>query len=459
MPIDDVSALLDDAATRAKRYLRALPDRPVAPTAHALEALDRLDAPLPARTGDPRDTLALLDEVGGPATVATAGARYFGFVIGGAVPVGVAAGWLAGAWDQNTGFVATSPVGARLEAVAIRWLVELLDLPASVTGSLVTGATMANFTALAAARRSILLREGWDVEADGLFGAPPVTVVVSDEVHVTVLKALALLGFGRERVTRVPTDAQGRMRADAFPRLAGPTIVCLQAGNVNSGAFDPAVDVCGAARAANAWVHVDGAFGLWARAAPARAHLGRGLELADSWAVDAHKWLNSPYDCGVALVRDGEALRGAMATTAAYTQPIAADPRAPREPCHFTPEFSRRARGVEVWAVLRHLGRDGVADLIERTCRLAARAEARLRAAGHAILNDVVLNQVMVSFGTPDRTRRVIAAVQRDGTCWAGATVWQGKTAMRISVSGHATTEADIDASIDAIVRVAAQEP
>ena len=299
----------------------------------------------------------------------------------------------------------------------------------------------------------ILLREGWDPDARGLFGAPPVAVIVSDEVHVSVLKALGLLGFGRERVKRVPTDAQGRMRTRNLPHLDGPTIICIQAGNVNTGAFDPAEAVCAAAEA-KAWVHVDGAFGLWARAAPARAPLAIGFELADSWAIDGHKWLNLPYDCGAAFVRDGEALRGAMAASAAYTQLVAGE----REPCHYTPEFSRRARGIEAWAVLRQLGRAGVADLVERTCTLAAYAAQRLGAAGYEILNHVVINQVLVSFGSPERTRRVIELVQRDGTCWCGGTEWQGRVAMRLSVSGHATTERDIDRSVDAIVRIADAE-
>jgi glutamate/tyrosine decarboxylase-like PLP-dependent enzyme len=394
-----------------------------------------------------------LHEIGSPATVASTGGRYFGFVIGGALPVTVAVSWLATAWDQNGSFIATSPIAAAIERVASRWLRELLQLPASTTAAFVTGGTMANFSGLAAARRALLSRAGWDVDADGLFGAPPLTVVVSDEVHITVLKALALLGLGKKRVVRVPTDDHGRMRADALPRTDGPTLVCMQAGNVNTGAFDPAGPICDWAAEKGAWVHVDGAIGLWALASPGRAQITSGLARADSWATDGHKWLNVPYDSGVVLVRDGEWLRGAMAATAEYT-PAGPVP----EPCHYTPEFSRRARGLEIWAALRQLGRGGVIDLIERTCGHAANIAERLRAAGFEVHNDVVLNQVLVSVGPPERTRRVVDALQRDGTCWCGATVWHGKTAMRISVSGWATGPEDVERSVEAIVRVARSE-
>jgi glutamate/tyrosine decarboxylase-like PLP-dependent enzyme len=295
----------------------------------------------------------------------------------------------------------------------------------------------------------VLERAGWNVEADGLFGAPPVTVIVGDEVHVTVLKALGMLGLGRSRVVRVAADEQGRMRASKLPRIQGPTIVCVQAGNVNSGSVDPIAEVCERAHEAGAWVHVDGAFGLWAKASPRYAHLVQGMEHADSWSTDAHKWLNVPYDCGIALVRDTEALAAAMAIQAAYIPPAQAE----RNPFDYTPEFSRRARGVEVWAALRSLGRRGLAALIERDCIAAQRFAERLGAAGCEILNDVVLNQVLVSFGEPEQTERVIAAVQADGTCWVGGTVWQRRTAMRISVCSWATTEADVDASVAAMLR------
>jgi glutamate/tyrosine decarboxylase-like PLP-dependent enzyme len=447
-------SLLDAAAGYAARYLAGLATRPVAPSPAALERLATLDRPFPESPVDPAAVLEELDRVGSPATVASAGGRYFGFVIGGSLPVTLAANWLAGAWDQDAGLSVMAPGAARLEAVALRWLLDALDLPRTCVGGFVTGATMANFTGLAAARHALLERAGWDVEAKGLFGAPPVTVVVGDEVHVSVLKALALLGLGRERVVRVPTDDQGRMRADRLPVLDDRTILCLQAGNVNSGAFDPAGVLCRAAKAVGSWVHVDGAFGLWARAAPTRAHLAAGAADADSWALDAHKWLNVPYDSGVALCRDGAALRAAMAASAAYLVPGGG-----REPDDYTPELSRRARGVEIWAALASVGRAGLADLVERCCGHATRFAAGLRAAGHQVLNEVALNQVLVRFGSDETTRRVIAAVQQEGTCWCGGTVWHGQAAMRISVSSWQTTQQDVERSVEAIGRMAALEP
>ncbi|MBV9170371.1 MAG: aspartate aminotransferase family protein, partial [Chloroflexi bacterium] len=404
----------------------------------------------PERGEDAADVLRLLDEVGSPATVASAGGRYFGFVIGSSLPATVAASWLATAWDQNAGLVAASPVAAALEGVALRWLLDLLRLPPGSAGAFVTGATMANFTALAAARHAVLSRIGWDVEEDGLISAPKVRVIVGAEAHATLGKSLSMLGLGRKRVEVVETDRQGRMRASALPRIDGPTIICLQAGNVNSGAFDPAREIIERAHTAGAWVHVDGAFGLWASVAPGRAALVDGFGNADSWATDAHKWLNVPYDSGLAFVREPAALRAAMSQSAAYY--IAGEQR---EPMYYTPETSRRARGVEVWAALRSLGRQGLADLVERTCQHAARFALGLREAGFEVLNDVVLNQVLVSFGSDELTRRVIAEVQRDGTCWCGGTVWRGRAAMRISVSSWATTAEDVEQSLEAIVRVA----
>jgi len=445
-----VDELLRNTADRAIRYVNALPTRRVAPDAAALAGLERFDEPLPGGPEDPERVIALLDEAGSPATVATAGPRFFGFVIGGSYPVAVAANWLAAVWDQNAHSFTSSPVAATLEQVAQRWLVELFGLPSTTVGGFVSGATMANLTALAAARHAVLARVGWDVEARGLAASPDLTVVVGDEVHPSLVKSLGLLGLGRERVHRVPVDAQGRMRADLLPTISGPTIVCTQAGNVNTGAFDPVEDISAQAHEAGAWVHVDGAFGLWAAVAPDRAHLVRGIGAADSWATDAHKWLNVPYDSGLAFVRDPEPLRAAMGVTAAYLPETMM-----REPAAHTPELSRRARGVEVWAVLRALGRFGLADLVERDCRHAARFAEGLRDAGFEILNEVALNQVLVSFGDEGTTRRVVAAIQDDGTCWCGATVWQGRTAMRISVSGWSTTEDDVERSLAAMLRAA----
>ncbi|HUW14723.1 MAG TPA: aminotransferase class V-fold PLP-dependent enzyme [Anaerolineae bacterium] len=426
--------------------------RRVSPSSEALKRLELLDVPLQDEPMDPAAVLAELDEIGSPTTVATTGGRYFGFVVGGSLPAATAANMLAGVWDQNAGRI-LSPVAASLEDVCIRWLISLFGLPPNAGVGFVTGATMANFSGLAAARHALLTREGWDVEAKGLFGAPPITVIVGEEVHVSVLKALSMLGLGRDRVVRVPVDGQGRMRADALPEISGPTIVCIQAGNVNTGAFDPAGEICRIAKASGAWVHVDGAFGLWALASPKRAHLAKGVPDADSWATDGHKWLNVPQDSGIAFVRKGEHLRAAMSATAAYL--IEGEGR---EPYHYTPEMSRRARGIEIWAALRSLGRSGLADLIERTCLYAYQFAETLQAVGYDILNDVVLNQVLVSFGSEDLTRRVIARLQEDGTAWFGGTEWQEHVAMRISVSSWATTEEDVQRSLDVILRVTREE-
>jgi glutamate/tyrosine decarboxylase-like PLP-dependent enzyme len=442
--------LLGMAARRAASYLDLAHGRRVAPAADAVAALSALDTPFPETGLPPAALLEELDRVGSPATVSTAGGRFFGFVNGGSLPGAVAASVLVSAWDQNAALRVMSPAAAAFEDVALRWVQEILGLPASCGGAIVTGASAANFSGLAAARHALLARAGWDVERDGLFGAPPINVVVSEEVHISLLKALALLGLGRERVHRVATDAQGRMQANALPPLDRHTIVCVQAGNVNTGAFDPAAEIVDRARAADAWVHVDGAFGLWAAASPLYRHLASGFERADSWSVDGHKWPNSIYDCGIALVRDPAHLRAAMTATSAYFAP-----GEKREPSQFTPEMSRRARGVDLWAALRSLGRNGLADLVDRTCRHARRFAIELERRGYTILNEVVLNQVLVSFGEPAFTRAVIERIQRDGVCWCGGTQWQGHAAMRISVSSWATTDEDVDLSVAAIVRAA----
>jgi glutamate/tyrosine decarboxylase-like PLP-dependent enzyme len=449
--IEQMRELLNLTAQTAARYLEDLENRSVAPSEAALAGLTELDEPLPELPMDAECVLKTLDRIGSPATTGMAGRRFFGFVIGGSLPAALAANWLAGAWDQCPGLFVASPIGAALEEVSLAWLLDVLKLPADCAGAFVTGATLANFTALAAARHAVLARAGWDVEADGLFGAPPITVVVGDEVHPSLRKALGLLGLGRSRVVRVPVDEQGRMRAAEIPSLSGPSIICMQAGNVNTGAFDPAGEICARARSMGAWVHVDGAFGLWAAVTPQLAHLVEGIASADSWATDAHKWLNVPYDSGLAFVRDAAALKSAMAVTAAYL------PQGEhREPSHYTPELSRRARGVEIWAALKSLGRTGLRDLIERNCRFARRFAETLEKGGCEILNEVVLNQVLVSFGDPIRTRQVIERVQRDGTCWCGPTEWQGRTAMRISVSSWATRDEDVELSVAAILRAAA---
>ena len=442
--------LIREAARRSARYIDDLKERSVAPPTEAVERLTGFDLPLPEEPIAPIKVLQELDDLGSAATVASAGPRYFGFVTGGSLPAALAANYLAGAWDQNAVFHVASPTTAFLEEVCRRWLVALFGLPPEAGVGFVTGATMANFSALAAARHALLGRLGWDVETHGLFGAPPITVMVGAEVHVSVLKALSLLGLGRERVVRVAVDGQGRMRPEAIPALSEPAIICIQAGNVNTGAFDPAGEICAIAQTSNSWVHVDGAFGLWAAACPDRVHLAAGIPAAHSWATDAHKWLNVPYDSGIVFVRDPQHLQASMSSRAAYL--IAGDTR---EPSHYTPELSRRARGVEIWAALRSLGRFGLADLIERNCRYARRFAAGLKDAGYEVLNEVVLNQVLVSFGSSERTRQVVARIQEDGTCWCGGTEWQGHAAMRISVSSWATTEEDVEGSLKAIIRLA----
>jgi len=448
---DKTSLLLADAARRGIAYRQSCDGRAVAPSPGALDAVEKFVEPLPENGTSDEEILALLDEVGSPATVAMAGPRFFGFVIGGSMPISVATNWLTTAWDQNVVMHEVTPATATLEQVALDWLVDVLGLPHGTGGGFVTGATVANFTALAAARHRVFADAGWDVEAEGLIGAPPLTVIVGEEAHPTLFKSLGMLGLGRERVVRIPVDGQGRMIAAELPEIDGPTIVCTQAGNINTGAFDPIGEICGAVRPSGAWVHVDGAFGLWAAASPEQAHLVQGMQNADSWATDAHKWLNVPYDCGIAFVRNPPDLASAMAITADY---LITDTEH-RNPSDYTPELSRRGRGIDVWAALRSLGRSGVAELVSRCCRHATRFAAGFADAGFDVLNDVVLNQVLVSFGDDATTRRIIDEIQRDGTCWCGATVWQGKTAMRISVSSWATTENDVEISLDAMIRIA----
>jgi glutamate/tyrosine decarboxylase-like PLP-dependent enzyme len=450
---DGMRALMEDAAQRAIAYREGLGQRSVAPAREALARLQALHETLPEHPTPDDQVLRTLDEICSPATMAMAGPRFFGFVIGGSLPVTLAANWLAGAWDQNSAIYNVTPATAELESIALHWLIDLFGLPPSSGGAFVTGATVANFCALAAARHAVLTRAGWNVEADGLFGAPPITVIVGGEAHPSLIKSLGLLGLGRNRVVKVPVDAQGRMRADALPPLTDRTIVCTQAGNVNTGAIDPLGEISARTQQAGAWLHVDGAFGLWALAAPSMQSLVAGMRDADSWATDAHKWLNTPYDSGLAFVRNPEALRAAMAITAEYLPTASSS----RNPADYTPELSRRARGVDVWAALRGLGRSGVVELVERCCRHARRFAEGLATAGYSVLNDVVLNQVLVSFGDAATTQRVIAGIQEDGTCWCGGTVWQGHTAMRISVSCWETTDADVDCSLEAMIRVARQ--
>lgn len=452
--------LLESTARLAASYRESLDERPVRSLMDPAELLRALDVPLMDAGESPAEVIGALARTGAAGSVASAGPRYFGFVTGGSLPAALAADWLVSAWDQNGGLHATSPLVSAVEAVTAGWLCELAGLPATMTVGFVTGCQMASFTGLAAARHRVLRDVGWDVEAQGLFGAPAIEVLVGDEAHYTIFLALRLLGLGGSRLRRVPVDRQGRMRADALATMLesvdGPCIVCAQAGNVNSGALDPLEEIAGLTHEHHGWLHVDGAFGLWAAAAPSLAHLVRGIERADSIATDGHKWLNVPYDCGIVFCADGDAHRSAMSLAApALSAPYLATSTRLRDPHEFVPEESRRGRAVPVYALLRTLGRAGLAELIERNCRQARRFAQGLTAAGHQVLNEVVLNQVVVAFGDAERTRRVVAAVQADGTCWCGGTMWQGRAAMRISVSGAVTTDADIERSLAAILRVA----
>ena len=463
----DLRRLLDRTADLATTFLAGVGERPVGRPVAASTLRAALAGPLPVQGEDPLAVIEALARAADPGIVATAGPRYFGFVIGGNLPAALAADWLATAWDQNAAMYVMSPAAAVVEEVAGEWLLDLLGLPAQASVGFTTGATMAIFTALAAARHAVLARVGWDVEEHGLGGAPAVTVVVSEEAHATIFATLQMLGLGRGRVHRVAADDQGRMRADALrdvlASVDGPTIVCAQAGNVNTGAFDPVGEIAALVHAHGGWLHVDGAFGLWAAAAPALRSLVAGVEHADSWATDAHKWLNVPYDSGLVFVRDRTAHRAAMTFGAAYYVETSG---AERDGYNWVPESSRRARGFAVYAALRALGRAGVAHLVERSAALARRMADRIAAApGARVLNDVVLNQVLVRFDPPGggdadaHTRAVIARVQADGTCWLGGTVWQGKAAARISVSGWSTTEADVDRAVEAISRSARSDP
>ena len=453
---------MGDAATYAAEFLEGLPDRAVAPIATAEELRKVLGGPLPDGPRDPHLVVAELARAADPGMMATPGGRFFGFVIGGSLPAALAADWLTSAWDQNAGLYVAAPAASVVEEVCGAWLIELFGLPQQVSYGLVTGCQMANFTALAAARHSVLEAADWDVEADGLSGAPPIRIIVGEERHVTIDRALRFLGLGTANLRRVPADGQGRMRVDALNdalvESSGPTIVCAQAGNVNTGAVDPLRAICDAAREADAWVHVDGAFGMWATTSPTLRHLVEGIERADSWATDAHKWLNVPYDCGLVFCAHPAAHRAAMGSHASY---LVHSEGHERDELDWNPEASRRARGFPVYAALRSLGRSGVADLIDRCCAHARRfAEALAREPEVEVLNDVVLNQVLVRFLDPGgdhdaRTRAVVKAAQEDGTCWLGGTTWQGKVAMRISVSNWSTTTEDVDRSVAAILRAA----
>jgi glutamate/tyrosine decarboxylase-like PLP-dependent enzyme len=432
--------VLRRAAEIAQDHLDGLPDRHVGATITYEDVVAVLDEPLPEDGEDPVAVLEHLAAVAGPATVASPGPRYFGFVTGGALPAALAADWLASAWDQNAFNLTTSPAAAAVEAVAERWVLEALRLPQSASVGFATGATMANFTGVLAARHALLARAGWDVEAQGLSGAPRIRVVAGEHVHASMLVALRYAGLGAPE--RLPADDQGAMDPSGLELDERPTLICSQAGEVQTGASDPFEALVGR----GAWVHVDGAFGMWAAASSRLRHRVRGAEQADSWALDAHKWLNVPYDCGLAIVADRDAARAAMGVAAGYLMVAAG-----REPFEYVPELSRRARALPVYAALRSLGRRGLAELVERCCALARRLADTVQ--GPEVLNDVVLNQVLLRYEDDETTRAVIEQVQREGEAWLGGTVWQGRAAVRVSVSNWSTTEEDIDRLAAALAR------
>ncbi len=450
-------SLLSRAHEHALTYIRTLPGRPVRASADFRALVEALDPGLPEH---PTAAASVLDDLATRADaglVATAGPRYFGFVTGGSFPAAVAADWLVTGWDQNAALHVMSPAISAIESITARWILDVLRLPTDCSVGFVTGAHMANVTALAAARHEVMRRAGWDVEARGLQGGPTLTVLASDEAHTSIAAACRMIGIGSETIVRIAADDQGRMRPDALgaalSAASGPRIVCAQSGNVNTGAFDPLEEIAGLTRAHAAWLHIDGAFGLWAAATPKYRGLVQGLALADSWTTDGHKWLNVPYDSGIVMVAHPAAHRAAMSQTAAYLTPAEGEAR---DGMDWTPEASRRARAVVIYVVFRILGRSGLADLVERCCRLAVRMADALR--GHdgiRVLNDVVLNQVLVRFESArgeNVTPAVIAAIQQDGVCWCGGTKWNGTPAMRISVCSWRTTDEDIDRSAAAIL-------
>ena len=452
--MDPVNDLLRLTADYSSQFLDGLDERRVRPGASIEQLRAALGGPLPESETDAAQVVAELIEAAEPGITAMSSGRFFGFVIGGALPAAIAADWLTSVWDQNAGLIGPTPSAGVVEEVAVEWLRELLGLPAGVSAGIVTGCQMAHMTALAAARHHVLTAAGWDLARDGLQGAPRIRVLVGAERHVTIDRALRYLGVGSAQIETVEMRADALR--DALAAGSGPTIVCAEAGNVNTGSFDPLDEVADAVAGTGAWLHVDGAFGLWAAASPRFRHLIAGAERADSWATDAHKWLNVPYDCGIAFCAHPVSHRAAMSVRASYLEQVDADTA--RDAMDWNPEFSRRARGFPIYAAIRSLGRSGIAAMVERCCDHATRFAELLGAEpGVEILNEVVLNQVLVRFGDDDEvTRATIASVQEDGTCWLSGTVWQGKAAMRISVCNWRTTTDDVERSAAAILAAAA---
>jgi len=440
---ESFEGLLKFALDASAEYVQGLDQRRVVPDQAQLDSLQDLWEELPKEPTEPELTLSVLKEKVASATVATTGGRYFGFVVGGALPVAVAANWMATAWDQNAGSWVLAPSVIELEAIAAKWMLEILDLPRDAAVGFVTGSTMGTFSAVAAARSALLNRLGYNVKQKGMAGSPPLRIVTSEETHPTNLTALGYAGFGADQIEYCPADSQGRLIPSRLPKLDKQTVVILQAGNINSGNFDPFVEVCEQASKAGAWVHVDGAFGLWARATESKKHFTEGIDLADSWSVDGHKWLNLPQDSAVYVCRDASAVADVFATDATY---LMRDHR--RQPNNLVPELSRRARGVEFWAALKTLGRSGVASLVDRCCNHTMKMSEGLKSIGYQVLNEVVLNQIVFRCGDSKRTRSALQFMQESGKVWLGPTTWKSQVAMRISISSWATTEDDLQIAL-----------
>ena len=438
--------VFETAYRHAREYMGSIPQRAVMPSDEALQKLPLLREPLPLHGEPAADVIDQLHNFGSPNTVASTGGRFFGFVVGGALPVAIAASWLASSWDQNAGTWVLSPIAGDLEAISGEWMLELFDLPRDAVFGFVTGATMATFSSIAAARSALLRRRGFDVKKSGLADVPPIRIIMSEDIHPTNLTALGYAGFGTDQIEFVAVDDQGRMIPKKMPSLDNLSLVMLQAGNINSGASDDFEAICRLARRAGAWVHVDAAFGLWARVSEHKKHLVEGIERADSWSVDGHKWLNLPQDSAVYFCRDGEAVHDTFGVDATY---LIRDSN--RQGNNFTPELSRRARGVEFWAALKSLGRSGVANIVDETCRHARSFADGIEQAGLEVLNEVVLNQVVFRAETPELTKLVLENIQNSGVLWLGPTTWKGEYAMRISVSSAATSDADVQQSLAAI--------
>lgn len=440
-------ALFEQAKSYAYDYMDGVGERAVYPTPEAIQNLAHFDESVPEKPQSGTEILRLLHQFGSPATTAQTGGRYFGFVNGNVVPTALAARWLADTWDQNTALYVMSPIVSQLERVCEQWVVDLLGLPADTAMGIVGGTSTATMCGLAAARYELLKRQGWDVNVQGLFGAPRLRVIVSQQAHGTVLKALALLGLGKNCVEFVPADEQGRLNPAELPVLDASTLLILQAGHVSTGSFDAFAELCDKANQAGAWVHIDGAFGLWAAASPSRKKLTEGIAKADSWSVDGHKTLNTPYDCGLILCKKRDTLVTAMQASGEYIQYSEK-----RDGMMYVPDMSRRARAVGLWATLRYLGRQGVAELMDGLCERATQFGTELQAAGFHVLNDVVFNQVLVTCDTPAETEATLLYIQQSGECWCGGTMWNGKPAIRISVCSWATTEEDVNRSVQAFI-------